>query len=111
VDILSNKNNESNENVVSLRVAEAEQSDVGRKIARIDPDVAQQLKISAGDALELSSLGKKTTVLHWPAKERDRGKGLGRIDGNLRNRLDVQKYCRTVWQTQYREIRTIKVNR
>jgi transitional endoplasmic reticulum ATPase len=89
VDILSSKNNESNENIVSLRVAEAEQSDVGRKIARIDPDVAQQLGISAGDALELSSLGKKTTVLHWPAKERDRGKGLVRIDGNLRNRLDV----------------------
>jgi transitional endoplasmic reticulum ATPase len=86
---LSSKNNESNGNVVSLRVAEAEQSDVGRKIARIDPDVAQQLRISAGDALELSSLGKKTTVLHWPAKERDRGKGLVRIDGNLRNRLDV----------------------
>jgi len=86
---LSSKNNESNENIVSLRVAEAEQSDVGRKIARIDPDVAQQLGISAGDALELSSLGKKTTVLHWPAKERDRGKGLVRIDGNLRNRLDV----------------------
>ena len=89
MDILSSKNNESNENVISLRVAEAEQSDVGRKIARIDPDVAQQLEISAGDALELSSLGKKTTVLHWPAKERDRGKGLVRIDGNLRNRLDV----------------------
>ena len=86
---MSSKNNESTENVVSLRVAEAEQSDVGRKIARIDPDVAQQLVISAGDALELSSLGKKTTVLHWPAKERDRGKGLVRIDGNLRNRLDV----------------------
>jgi transitional endoplasmic reticulum ATPase len=86
---LSSKNNESNENIVSLRVAEAEQSDVGRKIARIDPDVAQQLRISAGDALELSSLGKKTTVLHWPAKERDRGKELVRIDGNLRNRLDV----------------------
>jgi transitional endoplasmic reticulum ATPase len=89
VGILSSKNNESTENVVSLKVAEAEQSDVGRKIARIDPDVAQQLSISAGDALELSSLGKKTTVLHWPAKERDRGKGLVRIDGNLRNRLDV----------------------
>ncbi len=86
---MSSKNNKSTENVVSLRVAEAEQSDVGRKIARIDPDVAQELKISAGDALELSSPGKKTTVLHWPAKERDRGKGLVRIDGNLRNRLDV----------------------
>ncbi len=86
---MSSKSDESSENVVSLRVAEAEQSDVGRKIARVDPDVAQELGISAGDALELSSLGKKTTVLHWPAKERDRGKGLIRIDGNLRNRLDV----------------------
>lgn len=44
-------------------MAEAEQRDVGRKIARIEPDVAERLHISTGDALELSSLGKKTTVL------------------------------------------------
>jgi transitional endoplasmic reticulum ATPase len=45
--------------------------------------------LSAGDALEISSLGKKTTVLCWPARENDTGKGLVRIDGYLRNRLDV----------------------
>jgi transitional endoplasmic reticulum ATPase len=73
----------------SLKVAEAEQSDVGRKIARVDPKVAKQLDLSAGDALEISSLGKKTTVLCWPARENDAGKGLVRIDGYLRNRLDV----------------------
>ena len=73
----------------SLRVAEAEQSDVGRKIARIDPEVARQLDLSTGDALEISSMGKKTTVLCWPAREKDTGKGLVRIDGYLRNRLDV----------------------
>jgi len=73
----------------SLKVAEAEQSDVGRKIARVDPKVARQLNLSAGDALEISSLGKKTTVLCWPARENDTGKGLVRIDGYLRNRLDV----------------------
>ena len=73
----------------SLKVAEAEQSDVGRKIARVDPKVARQLDLSAGDALEISSLGKKTTVLCWPARENDTGKGLVRIDGYLRNRLDV----------------------
>jgi transitional endoplasmic reticulum ATPase len=39
--------------------------------------------------LELSSLGGKTTVLSWPAKESDRGKGIIRIDGLIRNRLDV----------------------
>jgi transitional endoplasmic reticulum ATPase len=73
----------------SLKVAEAEQSDVGRKIARVDPKVARQLDLSTGDALEISSLGKKTTVLCWPARENDTGKGLVRIDGYLRNRLDV----------------------
>jgi transitional endoplasmic reticulum ATPase len=88
---LSNPGKESSNNDIgtSLRVAEAEQSDVGRKIARVDPEVARQLELSAGDALEISSIGKKTTVLCWPAREKDRGKGLVRIDGYLRNRLDV----------------------
>jgi transitional endoplasmic reticulum ATPase len=87
---LSNSGKESSNNVSSsLRVAEAEQSDVGRKIARVDPEVARQLELSAGDALEISSVDKKTTVLSWPAREKDRGKGLVRIDGYLRNRLDV----------------------
>lgn len=74
---------------VSLKVAEAEQRDVGRKIARVDPEVIERLNITSGDALELSSLGKKTTVLSWPARNSDRGKGLIRIDGYARNRLDV----------------------
>lgn len=73
----------------SLKVAEAEQRDVGRKIARIDPDIAHQLQISSGDVIEVSALGKKVTVLNWPARENDRGKGLIRIDGYIRNRLDV----------------------
>ena len=76
--------------VANLKVAEvAEQRDVGRKIARIDPDIAERLNISTGDALELSSLGKKSTVLSWPAKENDKGRGLIRIDGFTRTRLDV----------------------
>jgi transitional endoplasmic reticulum ATPase len=88
---LSNRKDSNNNDDVdtSLRVAEAEQSDVGRKIARIDPEVARQLDLSTGDALEISSMGKKTTVLCWPAREKDTGKGLVRIDGYLRNRLDV----------------------
>lgn len=79
----------NNDVETSLKVAEAEQSDVGRRIARVDPKVARQLNLSAGDALEISSLGKKTNVLCWPARENDAGKGLVRIDGYLRNRLDV----------------------
>ena len=88
---MSDRGKESSNNDVSssLRVAEAEQSDVGRKIARVDPEVAREFELSAGDALEISSSDKKTTVLYWPAREKDRGKGLVRIDGYLRNRLDV----------------------
>ena len=87
----NNNNNKSNNTTVTatLKVAEAEQRDVGRKIARVDPDIAEHLNIATGDALELSSLGRKTTVLSWPAKESDRGKGIIRIDGLIRNRLDV----------------------
>src|SRR5206468_8626838 len=87
---LGNNNPKESAKEVTLRIAEiAEQRDVGRKIARIDPSVVDRLKVSSGDALELSSLEKKTTVLSWPAKEADRGKGLIRIDGYIRNRLDV----------------------
>jgi transitional endoplasmic reticulum ATPase len=79
----------SSNEVATLKVAEAEQRDVGRKIARVDPEIVERLNITTGDALELSSLGRKTTVLSWPAKESDRGKGIIRIDGLIRNRLDV----------------------
>ena len=88
----SNDNDNTKEKTKSatLKIAEvAEQRDVGRKIARIDPEIAERLGISSGDALELSSLRKKTTVLSWPARESDRGKGLIRVDGYIRNKLDV----------------------
>lgn len=42
----------------SLKVVEpAEQRDVRRKVACIDPEVAEHLNISSGDVIELSSLG------------------------------------------------------
>ena len=85
----SNTDGKKSTEVATLNVAEAEQRDVGRKIARVDPEVVERLHITTGDALELSSLGRKTTVLSWPAKESDRGKGIIRIDGLIRNRLDV----------------------
>ncbi len=85
----SNEDDKKSPDVATLKVAEAEQRDVGRKIARVDPEVVERLNITTGDALELSSLGRKTTVLSWPAKESDRGKGIIRIDGLIRNRLDV----------------------
>lgn len=82
--------NNNNKNSRTLRVAEADSRDVGRRVARIDPKVAQDLGLTTGDAIEIiSAQGKKTTVLNWPAYQRDYGKGLIRIDGYTRNKLDV----------------------
>ncbi|MGQ9515076.1 MAG: AAA family ATPase, partial [Thermoproteota archaeon] len=73
---------------VILRVSEAISIDVGRGIARIDPEVAEKLKISAGDAIEI--FGKRRTfALCWTAHPRDAGKGLIRIDGYIRENADV----------------------
>lgn len=72
-----------------LKVGEANTRDVGRKIARIDPKVAQEIGLITGDAIEISSGRSKTTVLNWPAYPQDYGKGLIRIDGYVRNKLGV----------------------
>jgi transitional endoplasmic reticulum ATPase len=76
---------------ISLRVAEADARDVGRRIARIDPKVTARLGITTGDALEITSPAtkRKTTVLNWPAYQRDSGKELIRIDGYARNKLGI----------------------
>lgn len=82
------KREESNHGIASLAVAEAHKTDVGRRIARIDP-VTDELGLSAGDAIEISAGKKKATVINWPAYSEDYGKGLIRIDGYTRNRLDI----------------------
>src|ERR671915_358156 len=80
----------NNSNAVTLRVAEANSRDVGRRIARVDPKTTEEIGLSTGDAIEISSAQrKKTTVLNWPAYQQDYGKGLIRIDGYTRNKLDV----------------------
>jgi transitional endoplasmic reticulum ATPase len=86
----NNNSNDNASNSRTLRVGEADSRDVGRRIGRIDPKVAQELGLSSGDAIEISSTQrKKTTVLNWPAYQQDYGKGLIRIDGYTRNKLDV----------------------
>ena len=89
-DNIDNKNSTNTDNgKATLRVAEAEQRDIGRKIVRIDPQAAQSLNVITGDALELSSFGKNAVLLSWPGRDKDRGTGLVRIDGYTRNKLDV----------------------
>jgi transitional endoplasmic reticulum ATPase len=73
----------------SLRVAEANSRDVGRRVGRVDPKVASEIRLSTGDAVEISAGKKKTTVLSWPAYQEDYGRGLIRIDGYTRSKLEV----------------------
>jgi transitional endoplasmic reticulum ATPase len=73
----------------TLRVAEANSRDVGRRVGRVDPKVASEIGLSTGDAAEISAGNKKTTVLSWPAYQEDYGRGLIRIDGFTRSKLEV----------------------
>jgi len=73
---------------VTLRVAEAYYRDVGRGIARIDPEVMEKLGLQSGDVIEI--IGKETVpAIVWPGYPEDRGTGTIRIDGSIRNNAGV----------------------
>jgi transitional endoplasmic reticulum ATPase len=83
-------NNDDGPITRTLKVAEASSRDVGRRIGRVDPKVASEMGLSTGDAIEISAgKKKKTTILHWPAYQEDYGRGLIRVDGYTRNKLEV----------------------
>ncbi len=86
-----------------LTVTEANSKDVGRRIARIDPVAQEILGLTSGDAIEIASDRKKTTVLNWYGYPEDKGTGMIRIDGYLRNQLSVGINDRV-------EIKKVKIN-
>jgi transitional endoplasmic reticulum ATPase len=95
---------------VSLTVAEAYTTDVGRRIARIDPKIVKELELSTGDAVEISIEGQKATVLNWPAHPEDYGKGMIRIDGYTRSKLDVGINDRVeVTKAEVKKARTVAI--
>lgn len=70
------------------KVREAAARDVGRGIIRIDPEIAEKLNISPGDALQI--IGKRrTTAIYWPGYAGDRNTGVARIDGSTRRNAGV----------------------
>ncbi|MEN2974686.1 MAG: CDC48 family AAA ATPase [Candidatus Caldarchaeales archaeon] len=73
---------------IQLRVAEARQRDIGRKIARVDSRALRELNLSPGDLIEI--VGKRSTVaIVWPPYKEDDGMGLIRIDGEVRRNAGV----------------------
>jgi transitional endoplasmic reticulum ATPase len=76
------------EKTVTLRVADALQRDVGRGIARVDPQVMEELGLTSGDALQIVGT-RKTSALAWPAYQQDYGKKIIRMDGYMRRNAGV----------------------
>ncbi|MBU0638166.1 MAG: AAA family ATPase, partial [Planctomycetes bacterium] len=68
---------------IVLKVAEAGPKDVGRGIARIDPEDMSRLGADVGDIVELKA--KRSTVAKvMPTFQSERGKGIVQIDGLVR---------------------------
>src|SRR5258708_1628440 len=74
---------------VQLKVAEANPRDVGRGIARIDPEVMEKLGIDdSGEIIGLK--GKRQTVVRiMPTFPELRGRGIVQIDGIIRENAQV----------------------
>lgn len=67
-----------------FRVAEAQAKDVGRGVARIDPEEIAAIGASIGDVVTITGKGKAVAKL-MPTYMEDRGKNLVQIDGVLRD--------------------------
>ncbi len=78
-----------NEREIRLRVAEARQRDVGRKIVRINRNSMARLGVVTGDFVEI--IGPKGSVIAqvWPAYPEDEDKDIIRMDGYLRRAIGV----------------------
>ena len=91
---------EEPEKSLGRRVAEAAPKDVGRGLARLDPQDLEQLGVGIGDTVEVS--GQRTTVARaMPTYAESRGRGVVQIDGILRANagagVDEQVTIRPVW--------------
>ncbi len=84
-----------NESII-LKVTEAQSKDVGRAIARIDPDSFSKLSAETGDIIKLKVKseklkvkGQETVAKLMPLYPEDRGKNIIQIDGIARENLKV----------------------
>lgn len=89
------KSKRKEEGFLTLRVAEGQSKDVGRGIARLDPQDFERVGAAIGDIVAIT--GKRTTVAKiMPAYHADRGKGIVQIDGIIRENAEAsldEKVC------------------
>ena len=73
---------------LTLKVKEALPKDVGRAIARIDPEDMQGLGLEVGDIIEINGK-RKTPAKIMPCYAQDRGKKIIQIDGISRENAQI----------------------
>ncbi|TAJ44687.1 CDC48 family AAA ATPase [Methanofollis fontis] len=73
---------------IELTVKEAYHEDAGRGIARIGIDVMKALGLVSGDVIEIQGKQKAAAIV-WPGFPEDIGRGVIRIDGNIRGNAHV----------------------
>ncbi len=79
---------EKTKDTISVRVSEALSKDVGRGIARLDPDLLDKLKVKIGETLNIK--GKQETVVKaMPTFPDVRGKEIIQIDGLIRDNAGI----------------------
>ena len=69
-------------------IKEAAPRDVGRGIIRLDPVIADEMNITAGQALQIIGQ-RRTAAIYWPGYSNDRGTGIARIDGSTRRNAGI----------------------
>lgn len=78
---------------ISLRVAEGGAQDVGRGIARLDPEIMKKLNVEVGDIISLYNNrvanAKPAVAKVMPSFVEERGKGFIQIDGIIRENASV----------------------
>jgi transitional endoplasmic reticulum ATPase len=73
---------------LELIVKEAAPRDVGRGIIRLDPQIAEKLNISPGQALQIVGR-RRTAAIYWPGYSNDYGTGIVRLDGSTRRNANI----------------------
>jgi transitional endoplasmic reticulum ATPase len=76
------------EKTIALKAQEALSKDVGRAIARIDPEDMKELGLAVGDIIEINGK-RKTPAKIMPCYAEERGKKIIQIDGLLRENAQI----------------------
>ncbi len=74
------------EEPLQMRIGEAKQRDVGKKRARIGPEAMDFLKVTPGDAIEVTGSRSSCAVV-WPVDEDEKFPDIIRVDGQTRKNV------------------------